>query len=275
MTALLELRFPTSQINGGLNMKLKQLFSSTIASLLLTGPSFAADLPNPKAPPLYAPPPIFTWTGFYVGGQVGYQWTTESSGTIYGIAPGAVLGGNPNYNQAGVIGGGHIGYNYQINQIVLGIEGDVEGASFVGSGPYHTGAYRVKTEINCEASIRGRLGYAWDRLLIYGTGGAAFADVKDSYTAYNAASAAVGYDYLTSTRTGWTVGGGLEYFFRPNWTIRGEYRYTDLGTRNDVLLASSGGTLGANRHETFNSARIGVSYHFNFLAPATPLVAKY
>ena len=253
-------------------MKVRDIFLSAAAMLPMSVSAFAADLPSRVAP--IAPPPVFSWTGFYLGGQVGYQWTAESSGTVYGIAPGAVIGGEPNFNQAGVIGGGHVGYNYQINQIVLGIEGDVEGSTFTGSGPYASGAYRFKTEINFEASIRGRLGYAWDRLLIYGTGGVAFASVDNTYTAFPGGTAA-GSDYLTSNRTGWTVGGGFEYFFRPNWSINAEYRYTDLGTHDDLLLASSAGTLADHRHETLNAARLGVSYHFSFLAPPTPVIAKY
>jgi outer membrane immunogenic protein len=251
-------------------MKLKHILLSTAALLPMTITAYAADLPS-RYPPPVAPAPIFTWTGFYAGGQVGYQWTTSSSGRTYFTATGAPTPGYANYNSAGVIGGGHVGYNYQINQFVLGIEGDVEGSTFYGSGPYASAAYRFLTTIDVQGSVRGRLGYAWDRLLIYGTGGVAFASVKDSYTNYASTG---GTDIITSGRTGWTVGGGFEYFFRPNWSIRGEYRYTDLGHANDILANSSGGTIGDRRHETYNTARFGVTYHFSMFAPA-PVVAKY
>ncbi len=246
---------------------MKRIFLTTAIIVATSVSALAADLPSRvlAAPP----PPLFSWTGIYVGGQVGYQWSAESSPQIYSLA-GAAVAGQPNYNQSGVVGGGHIGYNYQINQFVLGIEGDVEGSNFEGSGNYSGSTYTLHTEINIQESIRGRLGYAWDRLLIYGTGGVAFAQLENRYT-----NTALGLDDYKMNRTGWTAGGGFQYAFTPNWSFGLEYRYTDLGHTSDLLLASSGGTLGANRHETFNDVRFSASYKFDFSAPLAPVVAKY
>ncbi len=248
---------------------MKRIFLSTATLAALTVTALAADLPSriPAAPP---PPPLFTWTGLYVGGQVGYQWSAESSPQIYSLT-GVGGAGQPNYNQSGVIGGGHIGYNWQFNQFVLGIEGDVEGTNFEGTGNFGAaGALALHTEINVQGSVRGRLGYAWDRLLVYATGGAAFAQLANRYT-----NTALGMDDYKTDRTGWTVGGGFEYAFAPSWSAELEYRYTDLGHTNDLLLASSAGALGANHHETFNAVRAGVSYHFSLFASPTPIIAKY
>ncbi len=127
------------------------------------------------------------------------------------------------------------------------------------------------TKQNVDGSVSGRLGFAWEKVLIYATGGVAFASVEDSYQNY----AGGGLDDTKRSRTGWTVGGGFEYFFRPQWSVRGEYRYTDVSTYTDNLNGSSLGTLAVQRHQTENSARFGVSYHFSMFAPPAPIVAKY
>jgi outer membrane immunogenic protein len=251
----------------GDTIMIKRILFSIVAIATSTIGVFAADLPSRAPAPAFIPPPIFSWTGFYVGGQVGYQWAT-SSPQIYSTT-GAATAGSPNYNQQGVIGGGHIGYNYQINQYVLGIEGDVEASSFKGSGPYASGLYTFNTSVDVQGSVRGRLGFTWERALIYATGGAAFAPVHSSYLG------PAGFDDVTSTRTGWTVGGGFQYAFTPNWSARIEYRYTDLGTTNNILANSSGGTLGETKHETANAVRVGFSYKFDMYAPPRPIVAKY
>src|SRR4030081_1905566 len=109
----------------------KVLLASVGAIALSGSAALAADLPSPPPPPVYLPPPaIFTWTGPYVGGQIGYAWGSNTGGTLSAFAPCnrffvASFGGGPQ----GVIGGAHVGYNYQINQWVLGLEGSVDGTS--------------------------------------------------------------------------------------------------------------------------------------------------
>jgi outer membrane immunogenic protein len=207
-----------------------------------------------------------------------------------------------------VIGGAHVGYNLQINRFVVGLEGDVDGTSmskqFNGSLPFGSslvsggfltaplgGNLDIDVRHEIEGSIRGRVGYAWDRVLIYATGGVAFGGFNTTVSgnfpggvvlvgpnagAFNAFG---GSTSASTTRVGWTVGGGLEYAVTNNWSIRAEYRYTDFG--HSTIFASSFDTpfLGAagaflNRHFTENRVQVGFSYKFDTAAPA-PVVAKY
>jgi outer membrane immunogenic protein len=260
----------------------KLLLTTALACLSAT--AFAADLPSRRAPPVYAPPPIpiFSWTGFYMGGQVGYAFGRETS-SIFG-AGGALIqptyAANPNPN--GIIGGGHVGYNFSTQSLpvfggalgtggVIGVEGDVDGSDY-RRNPYLVpapfgGTGSVRNSI--QGSIRGRLGFAVDRALFYATGGAAFATFNTSY------SFAGGTDSFSHTRVGWTVGGGVEYAITNNWSLRAEYRYSDFGTFVDPLTAR---TLSAGfviRHrETEQRAQVGFSYKFDTLVPA-PVVARY
>ena len=117
-----------------------------------------------------------------------------------------------------------IGYNYQINQFVLGLEGDAGGVLGGNHTVATTGVGFATTSSSYFADIRGRVGLAADRALFYVAGGVAFGDEKTVYTAPAMS--------FTSGRTGWTIGGGVDYAFTNNWIGRIEYRYTDLGTSN-------------------------------------------
>lgn len=231
------------------------------------GSAFAADLPNTKEPPVYAPPPppAFTWTGLYIGAQVGYQWGNTTPNVF---APGpAYVATLPVSDNDGVTGGGHIGYNLQVSQFVFGLEGDVDGSSFNGGNGGGIVAYSTREPI--EASIRGRAGFAWDRVLFYGTGGVAFGDFNDIYTS------GLGTDNIWQTRVGWTAGGGVEYAINDNWSVRAEYRYTDFGSFGDPLAASLGGGDFARRLQTDNRVQVGFSYKFDMFNPPAPIVSKY
>ena len=220
---------------------LRKILMSTVVVFGAMGAASAADLPSTKAPPAYIPPPpLFTWTGVYIGGQVGYMWSGSSD--AYGYSPN------------GVVGGGHVGYNYQMGQFVAGLEGDVNGSSYNGG----FGGY--STNENIDGSIRGRLGVAWDRALLYATGGAAFAGITNDYLGTS----------LSHTRVGWTIGGGVEYALDNNWSVRAEYRYTDYGTYYDFP-----GGVAAYNHDSDNRVQIGFSYKFDMFAPPGPVVAKY
>ncbi len=185
----------------------------------------------------------------------------------------------PSYTDSGVVGGLHAGYNYQIDQFVLGIEGDIEGSSYSGStDPVvdYKGAivtYTAGTQIPIQGSVRGRIGWTWNRVLIYATGGVAFGDVQNSlsYTYF-----VDPYISATNGRVGWTVGGGVEYALDPNWSVRLEYRYTDYGTYDFVLYAPPfDGDAAIVEHERDNRVEAGFSYKFDMFAPPAPVVAKY
>lgn len=248
-----------------------RLLSASVILGALSSGALAADLPNTKGPPAFPPPPVFTWTGVYIGGQAGYQWGANNPS--FDLAPGDIFVGYPPGSVSqGVVGGGHIGYNYQlspfeIGQVVIGIEGDVEGTSYAGTGLDPTSTFFHTTNIAIEGSVRGRIGWAWDRVLIYGTGGVALASIR------NTAGIAAGPTLFSQTdgRVGWTVGGGVEYALDQNWTIRGEYRYTNYGDYDFPLVAGT-----ALREQAIdNRAEMGFSYKFDFFEPPAPVVAKY
>jgi outer membrane immunogenic protein len=247
-------------------MMIRKLLVSAATLVTVTGGAFAADLPNVKGPPVFAPPPpVFSWTGVYIGGQAGYQWGTSDPTLV--TAGGAFVAGEPSYNNEGVVGGGHAGFNYQVSQFVFGIEGDIEGTSYSGSGLSATGAFRSSTRDDIEGSVRGRVGFAWDRVLFYGTGGVAFASIDNSFGLAGGPS----LFSATSGRVGWTAGGGVEYAIDPNWSVRVEYRYTDYGDYNFATFPG----FALREHETDNRVEAGFSYKFDMFTPPAPVVAKY
>jgi outer membrane immunogenic protein len=173
-----------------------------------------------------------------------------------------------------VIGGGHVGYNLQIGQWVVGLEGTVDGTSVSGTRT-SAGGLTMTTHADVQGSIRARLGVAFDRVLIYGTGGAAFAGITNNYTDTTGAATGVAgtHEGISKTRTGWTVGGGLEYAVTNNWSIRAEYRYSDFGRSPDFpFSATTLGTVSFTHHLTESQVQAGVSYKFDSWGP---VVAKY
>lgn len=281
------------------------------ASAALAGSALAAE--PPAIPPPLPPVSVFSWTGVYVGGQVGYAWAKNNVTFNDNFGDFTAL----SYRPDGVIGGGHVGYNMEFNHccFVAGIEGDVDGTSlskqsnsFVPFGGSLAGAgvitaplggnLNVNVNHNIEGSIRGRIGFAlaglgWDRILVYGTGGVAFGGFSSTVSgnfpggAFVSAPGAAALTFppfggstsTSTTRVGWTVGGGLEYAMTDNWSLRAEYRYTDFGRSTIFLPTFDSAALGAagasvNRHFTENSVQIGFSYKFG-PPPPPPVVAKF
>jgi outer membrane immunogenic protein len=206
------------------------LLASTSAILisipvLISIPARAADLLSPvqpAAPVAYVPP--FSWTGFYVGGELGWIRTDP----VY--TTGALLLGTPFVVSAatgkdGMSYGVLAGYNYQLGSLVLGIEGDFEGWT-VGKVRYTaiTGDF-LTAHSKWGGSVRGRVGYAADRVLLYIAGGAAFVS---SVTSIPTTGISFGGD---DTRVGWTVGAGLDYAFTNNWFTGVEYRYSQFQSK--------------------------------------------
>jgi outer membrane immunogenic protein len=256
------------------------------AAATLAGSAFAAE-PAPTPPPV----PVFTWTGLYVGGQIGYAWgrdpvTWVGTANDLDLAAGALT-----QSPQGVIGGAHVGYNLQYNPwLVIGVEGSVDGTSLSKTVvvplidlPGDTfGSATFNSSASVQGSIRGRLGIAWDRVLIYGTGGIAFTSFNTSITDTTGFFTGVPGTNTTisNTRAGWTAGGGLEYAITDNWWVRAEYRYSNFGTTTDYPFPGvlpTGGFVAAQHHLTENQAQVGFSYRFDWTAPpaAVPVVAKY
>jgi outer membrane immunogenic protein len=186
------------------------------AMALLADSANAADLSMPMraSPPLLA----FSWTGFYIGADVGYAWGKDTT-TEYVTATNTFTGFNPTYNINSAVGGLYAGYNYQIGSAVLGIESDIEATNIRGGfiDPVVGGA--GTTQLEWQGSLRGRLGFTADKVLFYGTGGLAFADISHTYT-----NLLTGIAETTSgLRTGWTAGAGIEValcqIFLLGWNI--------------------------------------------------------
>ena len=242
--------------------------------------AIAADLPSRRAPPVFVPPPaipVFTWTGFYVGGQVGYEFGRSGA-----FASNPVLGGlaGAGVRPSGVIGGAHVGYNFSTQSLpvfggalgtggVIGVEGDVDGSNY--KPRYNLGGIGDYGSQNIQGSIRGRIGIAVDRALFYATGGAAFGGLSNTYL--NSLNGLT--DSYSHTRVGYTVGGGVEYAFTNNWSLRAEYRYTDFGAFTDTLVNSTAGGVSVRHRETDNRVQAGFSYKFDTFSPLAPVVARY
>ena len=261
-------------------------FTVRMAFTLLAGTAFAAtalaaDLPSRRAPPVFVPPPaipVFTWTGFYVGAQAGYQFGRSNAFVSNPVLGGlAAVGASPD----GFVGGGHVGYNFSTQSIpvlssfgpfggaggVVGIEGDVDGSNYRST--YLLGGISNGVREDIQGSIRGRLGIAVDRALFYATGGAAFGSLRNNYL-----NTINGFtDSYSNTRVGYTVGGGIEYAITNNFSLRAEYRFTDYGTFSNNLTNSAGGAANVSHRETNNRVQGGFSYKFD--SPITPVVARY
>jgi outer membrane immunogenic protein len=249
-------------------MRLHKLLFAALAASTAAGSALAADLPSRKEAPVYiAPAPVFTWTGFYVGLNAGYGWLgsynranyVTHAWTGWGWAPGyGPVGGNGN---GGFVGGGQIGYNYQISPMfVVGLEADFQGSSIGHGGGYWGGG--VNRSVDWFGTLRGRVGVTLfnPQLLVYGTGGFAFGDMRLT-------NLWGGYAPRT-TATGWTAGGGLEWAFTPNWSAKVEYLFTNIGSSN------WGGYNPRVERVHINTVRAGVNYRFNWGGSA-PVVAKY
>ncbi|HEY7992169.1 MAG TPA: outer membrane protein, partial [Stellaceae bacterium] len=200
------------------------------------------------------------WNGFEVGVQGGYVWGT-SKGDVVG--PGTNV--PYSFSPQGGIGGAHVGYNWQWDHIVLGLEGDAEGGSVTGRGVNLLAGGAAHDNMNFDASVRGKFGYAFDRILVYGTGGVAFGNVKTTY------EFPIGAPITSSNgiRTGWTAGGGLAYALTPNWELGAEYRYTDLGHKG---AACCGGFTDSNEFN-YSAVRAVLTYRFAPPPPPPPMAA--
>jgi outer membrane immunogenic protein len=244
---------------------MKKLLLSATAFVALTAAANAADLPSRHAPaPVITAAPVFTWTGFYAGIQAGYAWGEDETGPLFDAIPGFGTAGT-GYDVDGFVGGGHAGFSYQIGLLVLGVEGDLEAAAVDGDRRWNNEVLpgvsaAARSEINVQGSIRGRVGFALDRALVYGTAGFAFANIENTYNTSNGVSTIT--ETFDDTKWGWTIGTGVEYAITNNLTARVEYRYTQLEDyRNASTLIAVGRV--AEQEPDFHTVRAGVSYRFS------------
>jgi len=226
--------------------------AALVSSILIAGvlPAAAADLPV-KARPMVPVVTAYNWTGCYIGGNVGGKWV-RTSGSVDVAAAGIGAAGSillPNADTSTLIAGGQVGCNYQVpgSNWVLGVEGDFDwhrwsrGFTTAAGVPFPFIANDVfDIRSRWQASARGRIGYAWDRLLVYATGGAAFTEVTvgTNFIAFGIFPQTLAED--KKTLFGATVGGGFEYAFTNNFSAGIEGRYTWYGsqTYNAGLVAT-------------------------------------
>lgn len=230
-------------------MKFKLVKAGAAAAALFATPfaAFAADMPAPvyKSPlrPMIA---YYHWTGFYLGGTVGYG-TGTSQWDVGGVSVADI-------SPKGMMYGVTLGYNMQAGSFVYGFEGDYSFSDVKGSVACGA-AVTCETSNEWLATFRGRIGYAFDRFLPYLTAGGAYGNIEATL------NSPVGSISESESRFGYTVGAGLEYAFLGNWTAKLEYLYVDLGKFQTSTLTD------VSFHE--HVFRVGVNYKFS------PVVARW
>ena len=206
-------------------MKKRILAISVATATAAAGSAAAADLPRGPVPYYYPPPAsIYNWTGPYAGLNLGYEWGKVTNSSI---------------NPIGIAGGGQVGYNWQTGQFVFGAETDIQ-----ISGADDTFA-PYKFSNPWFGTLRGRAGFAINNVLLFGTAGLAYGELKGEFG---------GIDE-NKTLVGWTGGLGMEVGFTPNWSAKVEYLYMDLGSRSYTITGSDNGLQASY-------LRFGVNYHF-------------
>jgi outer membrane immunogenic protein len=275
-----------AQLLLGANMK-KTLLGFAAVSALMATPILAADMAV-KAPPRAATP-VYSWTSCYLGANIGGIWEHDTTPiTLFdptGIATVAFTTGRIasgfSYDRTSVLGGGQLGCNWQFTNWVVGIETDFDGSNLRGGGTSNTTApgflpltSAVTQKLDWIGTTRGRVGVtAGNGVLLYGTAGVAYAGVSDSYFQSDAAAGGPVSIFASdsTTRFGWTAGGGAEVGF-GQWSVKGEALYYDLGKHSlNANCTVVAGAACATPNTVFTAhfenrgvlARIGLNYHFN------------
>jgi outer membrane immunogenic protein len=250
----------------GRGATMKNILLAGLGVALLAGQALAADMP------VKAPAPAVTWSGCYIGGHLGGSWgdtrnrvvsNTSTVGDLVGLDP------TGKFHVNGFLIGGQVGCNYQFaSNWVVGVEGD---AAWV-----HKQAHKNVDPTTLDprfvfdlkerwlATARARIGYATDKWLLYVTGGGAWADVRAKLF-FQPDLAGCSFCNATDSQTfsGWTVGGGLEWWLIANWSAKAEYLYVDLGRKTFFNPPGDAAYLGISTKMTEHIARIGINYHFN------------
>ena len=209
-------------------------FLAMAAGLL---PASGADLPRRTQMPAKAPAyyqQAYNWSGPYIGINGGYGWGGSSVSAPFATGSFDISGG---------LAGGTLGYNWQSGQAVFGLEGDLDWTNIKGTAT--CGATTCQTRNSWLGTARGRLGYAADRIMPFVSGGLAFGDIRNTVA---------GAGDNTSSKTGWTLGGGVEAALSGPWTAKLEYLYVDLGR--------GGSVTGADASLHGNIVRAGLNYRF-------------
>jgi opacity protein-like surface antigen/outer membrane protease len=259
---------------------------------LQTSYQWGAIAPVAPKEAIYKAPPIVErdWSGFYIGGHVGSGWGDNTWSdpfpsetellffeTLRGLV--LVLGTNPagfgDVNHvSGPLGGGQIGYNYQLGHTVLGVQVDASAADLRGDGTCFSGlgGANCSTSVDALGTLTGRLGYAWDRTLLYANAGGAWSHLNYSVNLVNLFGGAPSID---ADRFGWTVGGGIEYAIDTHWSATLDYNYMDFGSSTFAfgttpIFVNGPFTFGKtpiNINQQIQLVKFGVNYKFDSLGP--------
>jgi outer membrane immunogenic protein len=237
---------------------LRQFVIRVASVFTLASAANAADMYHaPEGAGGYKDEPVYVapWTGFYLGVQGGGAWgdsvqTFNDAGTI---------GSTRRFDISGGEGGGTLGYNWEIRRWVLGIETDFSGSDIKGStgstASYICGT-TCSTNVTSFGTLRGRIGYAWNNVLLYGTGGLAYGDIKSDLSGGS----------VDNWRTGWAAGAGAEYKFTPSWSAKLEWVHVDFDSFQWTNATNSHyGCTGihCSTDAKFDVVRAGINYHFS------------
>jgi outer membrane immunogenic protein len=256
-----------------------------ITGLIATSVS-AADMAVKAAPPPLPPAPVYSWTGWYVGGNVGYGWGDSSDPSIsifdstgVVLTPYFAASGSNAFQDVranGVVGGGQIGYNYQVNNYVFGVVADFQGSGMRGSSlgiatpaQFAPTQQSLSQEEDWFGTVRGRIGVAYQNWLFYGTGGLGYGRVESSlvYSTFDRPTAFILSGSQDSTKVGWAAGAGVEYGITQNWSLGVEYLHLDLGTATvtapvTVPAGFPAMTISANQRFSDEILRGMINYRF-------------
>jgi|SRR5262245_45257742 outer membrane immunogenic protein len=270
--------------------KLTRIAMAALAGAAITCSAQAADLrrtPIYKGPP---PPPVYSWSGCYVGGQLGGQWARVTGDVNYpGDIAGhpAVVASREFESDGNFLYGAQFGCNWQptMNGFVLGFEADVAGISrnddsnieiFRFGAPFATDHFNTTDRFGRQASLRLRGGLTFDRMMLYVAGGVSWARLSATHSFIRDGDGSLAFD-SSATRSGWNIGAGIEYMLANFWTIGVEYRYTDYGSRNFTVPAGTAGTLSWTTFTVSadNLRTQDVRLRLNYLFNSGPVMARY
>jgi len=248
-----------------------------LALPILAAPAMAADLPRkaPASPPVPVAQPV-SWTGFYVGVHAGYSWGRWDGDLTFDPGTGPIEVFDPSHRKIdanGWLAGGQIGFNYQVNSFVFGLEADASWTNLKGNGSFNTIPgdvnWAVENRLDWFGTVRGRAGFAVNNFLFYGTGGLAFGQTKSNLVVTNIIPCCL----VTATASadenhiGWSAGGGVEWMYSRNWSVKAEYLYVDLGSADyrfvgTTFIGTPHTTDSFPADLTFHTVRVGVNYRF-------------
>jgi outer membrane immunogenic protein len=234
---------------------MKFLLGTTITTVMLLGAAQAADLKAPAYKAPQAPVAYYNWSGFYIGGHVGGVWGDKDW-----LFTGPLT--TTSHNVSGFLGGGQVGFNWQVGQVVLGVEGQFSWTNADGESICPNPAARCQTELESITTVAGRLGYAWGPTLLYAKGGGAW--VREEHFVRFPANNLLDETSGSYTRSGWMVGAGIEYGFAPNWSAKVEYNFLSLNSEDLTFRRIATGAFVENARidQDLHIVKFGINYRF-------------